>query len=61
MTRRFRPFDRVEAEIFDDALADGQDIETAARRAGRSALDGYRWFHRVCKRLGEPAREGDGR
>lgn len=54
----FRPFDRLEAQVFDDALAQGDDVERAAHRAGRSPLDGYRQFHRICARLGEPAREG---
>jgi hypothetical protein len=48
----------LEAQVFDDALAQGDDVERAAHRAGRSPLDGYRQFHRICARLGEPAREG---
>lgn len=52
-----RAWSRVEREIFDDARADGDDIERAARRAGRSPLDGYRHYHGICAALGEPARE----
>jgi hypothetical protein len=50
-------FSKVESDIFADALADGDDIERAAKRAGRTALDGYRHFHRICDKLGEPARD----
>lgn len=52
----FRAFSSTEKAIFDDALAEGDDIEEAARRAGRSPLDGYRQFHRICDRLGEDPR-----
>ena len=41
----------AEEAAFDEALADGVGIETAARLAGRSLLDGYRQFHRVCAKL----------
>lgn len=57
MRQRMRAWSRVERQIFDDALAEGNDIETSARRAGRSALDGYRHFHAICAGLGEPPRE----
>lgn len=61
MAPRMRAWSRVEREIFDDALAAGQDIETAARRAGRSPLDGYRHFHAICEQLGEqPVERGGG-
>lgn len=56
ITLPFRPFTAEEAESFDDALADGLDIEMAAIRAGRSRLCGYRQFHRICDELGEAPR-----
>lgn len=50
------PFTKLEDAIFDDALAEGETIEKAAKRAGRSALDGYQQFHRICRQLGESPR-----
>ncbi len=52
----FKPFLKAEADAFDDALADGASVEEAALAAGRSLLDGYRQFHRICDELGEPPR-----
>jgi len=52
----FVEFSPEEAEAFDEALAEGWGIETAARMAGRQPLDGYRQFHRVCAELGEAPR-----
>lgn len=47
----FRPFLKAEADAFADALADGAGIEEAALAAGRSLLDGYRHYHRICAEL----------
>lgn len=47
---------KLEQNIFDDALADGADIETAGRRAGKPPLESYRHFHSICLKLGEPPR-----
>jgi DNA-binding MarR family transcriptional regulator len=52
----FRAFSAAEADAFDEALAEGWGIETAARMVGRLPLDGYRQFHRVCAELGEAPR-----
>jgi hypothetical protein len=49
-------FSAEEADAFDEALAEGWGIETAARMVGRLPLDGYRQFHRVCAELGEAPR-----
>lgn len=48
-------FDRIEAQIFADALADGDSVARAAKRAGRSAKDGEAWFARMCERFGRQA------
>lgn len=48
-------FDKLEAGIFDDALADGDSVARAAKRAGRSAKDGEAWFARICDHYGRQA------
>ncbi len=50
------PWCRAEREIFDDALADGDSIRSAGRRAGRTPAQARRQFARICAALGEQAR-----
>lgn len=55
MVPPFVAFTEPQAEAFQEALDQGFGIETAARHAGRSLLDGYRHWHRMCAELGEDA------
>lgn len=47
MRRRDLPWTSTERAIFADALADGDSIAAAARRAGRSKDEGERQFARM--------------
>lgn len=49
------PWSSTERAIFADALAEGDTIAKAAKRAGRSAKDGEREFERIRAKLGEQA------
>jgi hypothetical protein len=51
----FEPFTPEQEAIFAESLAEEFSIETAARHARRSLLDGYRQFHRMAEQLGEAA------
>lgn len=55
MKRRDVPWTSTEKAIFADALADGDSIATAARRAGRTKDEGDRQFARMEAALGELA------
>lgn len=55
MKPRDVPWTKTERAIFADALADGNSIATAARRAGRSKDEGERQFARMEVDLGERA------
>jgi len=46
---------KIERDIFDDALAEGDSVEAAARRAGRTAAEGRRYFEALCEKLGPQA------
>lgn len=53
MKRRDAPWTSVERTIFADALADGDSVAKAARRAGRSKDEGDRQLERMKASLGE--------
>lgn len=55
MRRRDIAWTKTECAIFADAIADGDSIATAARRAGRSKEEGERQFARMEAALGEQA------
>jgi len=54
-SRPDEPWCRVERQIFDDALADGANIQDAGRRAGRNTAQAERQFARICAELRDQA------